>query len=467
MLNMPTDLPKGKPGKTVEVLVLCIDRDDDLGKKAGVKGPVIGEEDNFMAAKALAMADPEDDDLNAIFAAIKLKRESEHLYKGVEVVTITGDKEVGVKSDQKLNNQLGKVLEMYKPKGVILVSDGAEDNQVIPLIESETKILSIRTVTVKLSRPLESAYFKIQDFFGKIGENPRQARLLFGLPGVLILMIVLLEHLGIPIVQVILAMLGVYLIAKGFGYDEQLFSGLSEVKNSLLQGRVYRVFNVLALLVIVLSLITGYLQLQKNLDAIYRPGSLASPTSVSEALISQPALALNFLLFSSAGTAFAAIDLLLTAVFLMCTGFIIHNFLLRNYLRIKRYLYIVMIAILVKYLAPAIYWSVISLQSESTTITVEGFDPIQNLSISLLISSVALLVVHYLLKIVFFDYITRKKQLEGKYLGMEVVSKKGKKLGAVTKVAMRGAELEGVYIRRRFYPMDKGQVEGNVFTVSE
>jgi len=203
-------MPSDESHRKVEALVLCIDRDDDLGRKAFIRGPIIGDEDNFKAAKALALADPEDSDVNAIFAAIKTKRESEHLYKGVEVVTLTGDVDVGVKSDQKIGNQLVRLLESYKPRGVILVSDGAEDDEIVPLIQSETKILSIKTVAVKAAQPLESAYFKIQDFFGRIGDNPRQAKMTFGVPGLLIFLTVVLSYFGLPIVELILGLIGIF-----------------------------------------------------------------------------------------------------------------------------------------------------------------------------------------------------------------------------------------------------------------
>jgi hypothetical protein len=216
-----------------------------------------------------------------------------------------------------------------------------------------------------------------------------------------------------------------------------------------------------------MGLMTGYLQLQRNLDAIYRPNSLANPTSVADALVSQPLLAVNFMLFSGAGTDFAAIDLIVVALSLIGIGFIIHNFLMKNYLRIKRYLYLIIFAILVKYLSTHLYWAIVALQSESTTIEVAGFDPIQNVLISLLISFVVILVAHYLLKIVFFDYIARKKQLEERYMGKEVVSKKGKKLGRVSKIVMRGSELNGINIKRKYYPISDVHAKGKVLVVNE
>ena len=40
-------------------LILCVDRDDDLGFKAAVTGPVIGKEACISAANSLGLIDPE------------------------------------------------------------------------------------------------------------------------------------------------------------------------------------------------------------------------------------------------------------------------------------------------------------------------------------------------------------------------------------------------------------------------
>jgi putative membrane protein len=44
----------------MKALVLAIDRDDDFGKKAGVRGPIIGKGKCIDAALKLSLADPED-----------------------------------------------------------------------------------------------------------------------------------------------------------------------------------------------------------------------------------------------------------------------------------------------------------------------------------------------------------------------------------------------------------------------
>jgi len=54
-----------------KLLVICIDRDNDVGEKAGIVTPVVGRDACIEAAQRLALEDPEDADSNSIFAAIK------------------------------------------------------------------------------------------------------------------------------------------------------------------------------------------------------------------------------------------------------------------------------------------------------------------------------------------------------------------------------------------------------------
>jgi len=65
-------------------LVLSVDRDDDIGWKAKIESPVVGRQACLKAADTLALADPEDSDVNAIFSAVKIY--DELIAKGEEAV---------------------------------------------------------------------------------------------------------------------------------------------------------------------------------------------------------------------------------------------------------------------------------------------------------------------------------------------------------------------------------------------
>src|SRR5436853_197427 len=45
---------------SMKILVLCVDRDDDIGVKTGIKAPLVGREDNLAAATKLGLAETAD-----------------------------------------------------------------------------------------------------------------------------------------------------------------------------------------------------------------------------------------------------------------------------------------------------------------------------------------------------------------------------------------------------------------------
>ena len=58
------------PVHIMSLLVIAIDRDNDLGRKTGIRSPVIGRDANVKAALELGLADPEESDTNTMLAAI-------------------------------------------------------------------------------------------------------------------------------------------------------------------------------------------------------------------------------------------------------------------------------------------------------------------------------------------------------------------------------------------------------------
>ena len=56
--------------KMVRTLVITVDRDNDLGVKAGIRGSVVGRRQVLTAALRLGIADPEESDTNAILGAL-------------------------------------------------------------------------------------------------------------------------------------------------------------------------------------------------------------------------------------------------------------------------------------------------------------------------------------------------------------------------------------------------------------
>ncbi|MGC8932085.1 MAG: DUF373 family protein [Candidatus Methanodesulfokora sp.] len=171
-----------------KVLVLCIDRDDDVGVKTGIKGPIIGREKNVEAASKLAMADPSEADANAIFGAIKVydEMQKELSEDNVMIATVTGNNKSEFLADREILRQMSEITENFRPDMIILVSDGADDERVIPLLSRFSNTISIRRVLVQQSRGMEDAYFLLRRYMEKLFENPKNRAIAFGIPGVVL-----------------------------------------------------------------------------------------------------------------------------------------------------------------------------------------------------------------------------------------------------------------------------------------
>ncbi len=225
----------------IKVLILCIDRDDDFGSKAGVKGPVIGRKACVDAALKLSLADPEDSDANVVYAGVKLyddlKENKE--FEDVEVALITGHPDVGVKSDLELNRQLEEVLKKFPADGVIPVTDGAEDEQVFPIITSRIPIISSRRVVVKQSESIETTYYMIYRYLKEILSDPEAAKIVFGIPGLIVLLYGIAKLISIKypesvnivsstVAGTILLIVGGYAFMKGFKVHIALRESISK-----------------------------------------------------------------------------------------------------------------------------------------------------------------------------------------------------------------------------------------------
>lgn len=211
--------------KEKRILILCVDRDDDLNAKAQVKTPVIGRAENLDASVQLALRDPEETDANAMFEAV---RTYDHLLsegkldESIQIATISGSQRGGVSADRKLAGELDQLLKAFPATEVVMVSDGYSDEAILPIVESRAPVVSVRRIVVKHSERIEESAALFSRYLRMIVENPRYSRFALGLPGLLILILGVLSLFGL--VTYYLLTLAVFLSAimviKGFGLDK-------------------------------------------------------------------------------------------------------------------------------------------------------------------------------------------------------------------------------------------------------
>ncbi len=237
------------------ILVICVDRDNDIGEKLGVKGPIIGRKENLDVAKNLAIEDPGESDANSLFGAIKeydkLKEQGENVY----LAAFTGDKNVGTESDVRIVRQLEEVIKKYNIKKAVFVSDGAEDECLIPIIQSKLQILSIVKVVVRQSSQLESGYYVALNFFKDIVSDPQASKVVLGLPAITLVLYSLFGDLGW---RVTLGVIGCYLMVKAFHREKFVVSFVNELTSTFSKDKVSFFCYILSLAFITIGIVQGY-----------------------------------------------------------------------------------------------------------------------------------------------------------------------------------------------------------------
>jgi len=257
-------MPKTVKKKPERTLILCVDRDDDLGTKAGIKTPILGRKENINAATSLALRDPEEPDANAMFEAVRIY---DHLRKGskgqeeYQVATIAGSDLGGVGADRQLVAELTEVLNVFSATDVILVTDGYTDEAVLPLVESRVPVTSVRRIIIKHSKSIEETAALFSRYLKILIENPRYSRILLGLPGILFIILGVLwvfhwlEYAGIAL----LIVFGAFLFVRGFRLDKTALNFYKWVREYSPPPYPVQIAGFSAVAGVLLILVGGYL----------------------------------------------------------------------------------------------------------------------------------------------------------------------------------------------------------------
>jgi putative membrane protein len=263
--------------KQKSILILCVDRDDDLGVKAGVKTPVVGRAANLDAAVSLALKDPEESDANAMFEAVRLhdrlqsEKKPEEIF---EIATISGSELGGVGADRQIVAELQMLTGSFPADEVILVTDGYSDEAVLPLVESRVPVSSVRRIVIKHSESIEESVHLFSRYLRLLTENPRYSRIVLGLPGFLFIMWVVLAllHVANYYFMIIIVVLGLFLLLKGFGVDravKDFYKWAKDYSPPSLPVQVSNYATIAGLLCVAISIYSGALNTYTNFPSVH------------------------------------------------------------------------------------------------------------------------------------------------------------------------------------------------------
>ena len=217
------------------ILVLTVDRDNDLGIKTSIRGPVVGRRQVLTAALKLGIADPEESDTNAILGALSQHDalvESKGEEDEIEIAILTGDEKVGMRSDRAVAAQLEEVVSLFQPDEAILVTDGAEDESVLPIIQSQVRIDHIQKIIVKQSKGIEGTYYYIV----KALEDPKwRSKIMIPFGAVMAILglgIMLPNEIGGIVIGALPLVLGLYIFSKGAGIESTVNRVIQEMREN-------------------------------------------------------------------------------------------------------------------------------------------------------------------------------------------------------------------------------------------
>ena len=252
-----------KASKTSRLLIICIDRDNDVGEKANIATPVVGRDACIEAAQRLALEDPEDADSNSIFSAIKTYEDLISKGYQAQVITVAGLKARDVHADEKIALEIRSVLEKFSANGAVIVSDGEDDESVIPLVQNILPVISVQRVVMKVSRTVEYSYAVFGKYLKMIAYDSKYSKFFLGVPGILLLIggIATIVGYTTEIFAVLVSVLGGAFLIRAFDIDKAWSSWTKPTPSGFI-----RMFTLIAGIILVLaSILAGVVAVDVSL----------------------------------------------------------------------------------------------------------------------------------------------------------------------------------------------------------
>ena len=148
------------------------------------------------------------------------------------------------------------VIKETNAQDAILISDGAEDEYILPIIQSRLKITSIQRVNVKQSKQIEDTYYRIIKLL-----DEDKVKKQFFLPIALILIVwAIFAIFGMAAsgFGAILFTLGIYLLIRTFNSEKKVAVIWHEFRAGLLTGRPSFYTFIISIVIIAVSVFYAY-----------------------------------------------------------------------------------------------------------------------------------------------------------------------------------------------------------------
>ncbi|MFB6300811.1 MAG: DUF373 family protein [Halobacteriales archaeon] len=248
-------------------LVVCVDRGDDIGRTTGITTPVVGWDAVQSLVTEVGLADPEGSGVNALLEALRVTRDLQDEEEAV-VALVSGADDTVVGADRAVARQMDELVAEYDPDSAIVVIDSAEDERLVPIIESRVPVDGVDRVVVRQAHDIESTYYLLKQFLGD--EELRETVLV---PiGVTLIAFPIISMFASPTVGVaaITAVIGAFLLYKGLGIDDYVADLPTQARDAFYSGRVSIVTYVVAAGLTLVGVFAGALGVSRTgVDGIF------------------------------------------------------------------------------------------------------------------------------------------------------------------------------------------------------
>jgi putative membrane protein len=216
----------------VSTLVVCVDRGGTLADGE----PVVGRDAIEALVMEVGVGDPEDSRVNCLLETLRVADDvtAEGGDPIVAVVSGGGD---GVDADRAVARQTDELVERYGPESAVVVTDSAEDERLLPIVESRVRVDAVDRVVVRQSHDIESTYYVMKQF---LADEELRATVLVPIGAALLafpVLLLLADSLTVA-VSAIAAVIGVFLLYKGLGIDDWLAGLPGAIRDAFYSGQV-------------------------------------------------------------------------------------------------------------------------------------------------------------------------------------------------------------------------------------
>jgi putative membrane protein len=184
---------------------------------------------------------------------------------------VTGLEGSDVKANRAVGEEVDTVLaslQTGEDVRAIVITDGAQDESVMPVIRSRVPIDGVRRVVVRQAQDLESIYYTMKQV---LADPETRGTILVPL-GILLLIypfVTIAGYFDVPgaaVLGLISALLGLYTLFRGLGLESTVDEMVDRVRNVLYAGRVTLITYVAALALMVVGGFRG-VQLLETVSA--------------------------------------------------------------------------------------------------------------------------------------------------------------------------------------------------------